>query len=130
MIDYLLIFFGAGLGGLLRHWVANSTHLLLGRDFPYGTLAVNISGCFLMGLIFTLLIDRFDEAGLQLRSFLLIGLLGGYTTFSAFSIETLHLIRNGAVYSALLNIIISVTLCMTAVWLGVIAATDRVPSIG
>lgn len=118
MIDTVLIFIGAGLGGVLRYWISKGTYFLLGRQFPYGTLVVNISGCFLMGLLFVLIIDRFIGAGPQLRSFLLIGLLGGYTTFSSFSIETMSLFENGAWVSAFLNILLSVILCMTATWLG------------
>ncbi|MCX7115558.1 MAG: fluoride efflux transporter CrcB [Gammaproteobacteria bacterium] len=115
-----LIFLGAGCGGVTRYWMSNATHWLLGRQFPYGTLMVNISGSFLMGLLFTLILDRFDGIGPQLRSLLLIGFLGGYTTFSSFSMETLNLIESGAGFSAFLNIVLSVTLCILAAWLGVL----------
>ena len=115
-----LIFVGAGLGGVLRFWVSNISYLLLGRQFPYGTLIVNISGCFLMGLLFVILLERFDNIGPQLRSFILIGILGGYTTFSSFSIETLNLFENGASLSAILNIFLNVILCIAVTWLGVI----------
>lgn len=119
-MDSLLIFFGAGLGGLLRYWVANSVYLITGRQFPYGTLVVNVSGCFLMGLLYILILERFDGIGPSLRAFLLIGLLGGYTTFSSFSIETLNLLENGALLGGCLNIILSIVICMLAVWLGVL----------
>lgn len=115
----LLIFFGAGAGGLMRYWISNATYMLLGRQFPYGTLVVNASGCFVMGLLFTLLLDRFDGVGPSLRALLLIGLLGGYTTFSSFSIETLNLFENGDWMGAGLNIVLSVVLCITLTWLGV-----------
>ncbi len=117
-MDTLLIFFGAGLGGLLRYWVASSIYAFTGRQFPYGTLVVNISGCFLMGILYILILERFNGIGPQLRAFLLIGLLGGYTTFSSFSIETLNLLENGALIGGFLNIILSVVLCVLAVWLG------------
>jgi fluoride exporter len=120
VVNALLIFLGAGLGGVLRYWVSNSVYWFLGRYFPYGTLIVNISGCFLMGFIFVLLTERFDGISSQLRSLLLVGLLGGYTTFSSFSIETFNLFENGAWISALLNIFLSVILCVGAAWLGVI----------
>ena len=118
----LLIFFGAGLGGLTRYGVANGIYSLVGRQFPYGTLFVNASGSFLMGLLFTVILDRFDGLGPQLRALLLIGFLGGYTTFSSFSLETLNLIESGAWFGALINILLSVTLCIALTWLGVLGA--------
>jgi CrcB protein len=120
MLNLLLIFLGAGIGGVMRYLVANITYNFFGREFPIGTLVVNISGCFLMGLLFVLLLERFNGLGPQLRALLLIGLLGGYTTFSSFSIETLHLFESGATLSALLNILLSIILCLAATWLGVI----------
>lgn len=119
-MNMALVFLGAGLGGVCRYWLANATYLMLGRSFPYGTLAVNVSGCFLMGLLFAILSQRFDSIAPQLRLFLLIGLLGGYTTFSTFSIETLNLFENGYWVSAGLNVVLSVVGCMFAVWIGVI----------
>ena len=120
MLNTLLIFLGAGAGGVSRFWVSNLSYWLLGRQFPYGTLIVNVSGCFLMGIFFVLLLERVDGIGPQLRSLLLIGFLGGYTTFSSFSIETLNLFESGASLSAVLNILLSVMLCLSATWLGVI----------
>jgi CrcB protein len=122
LTNSLLIFFGAGLGGVLRYWISNGIHLLLGRQFPYGTLIVNVSGCFLMGLLFVLTLERFDDTGSQLRALLLIGVLGGYTTFSSFSIETIHLFESGNWTSAVMNILLSTVVCITAAWLGVIGA--------
>ncbi|OGT44664.1 MAG: camphor resistance protein CrcB [Gammaproteobacteria bacterium RIFCSPHIGHO2_12_FULL_38_11] len=120
MLNTFLIFIGAGSGGVFRFWVSNIAYWLLGRQFPYGTLIVNVSGCFLMGLLFVLLLERFDGVGPQLRSLLLIGFLGGYTTFSSFSIETLNLFESGASLSGVLNILLSVILCIAATWFGVI----------
>lgn len=119
MTDSILIFLGAGLGGVLRYWVANVVYLLLGRQFPYGTFIVNVSGCFLMGLLFILTAERFAHFGAPLRALLLIGVLGGYTTFSTFSIETINLIENGQWLSASLNILLSIVFCLGATWLGV-----------
>lgn len=124
MMNTLLIFFGAGLGGVVRYWVSNSVHLLLGRHFPYGTLVVNVSGCFLMGFLFIILLERFNGMGSQFRSFLLIGFLGGYTTFSAFSIETLNLLEKDALIGAMINILLSVILCLLAAWLGMIGGKN------
>lgn len=120
MLDMILIFVGAGCGGVFRYWISNLSYLIFGRQFPYGTLVVNVSGCFLMGLLFVLLLERFDGAASQIRSLLLIGLLGGYTTFSSFSIETLNLFENGAPFAGVANILLSVVLCLGATWLGVI----------
>lgn len=120
MLNTLLIFLGAGFGGVSRYWISNITYGFLGRQFPYGTLIVNVSGCFLMGLLFVLILERFDGVGPQLRSLLLIGFLGGYTTFSSFSIETLNLFENGAPLAGVANILLSITLCLAATWLGVI----------
>jgi CrcB protein len=120
--NILLIFFGAGLGGVLRYWLSSGVHAIVGKEFPYGTLFVNVTGSLFMGILFVLIMDRFDGHGPQLRSLLLIGLLGGYTTFSSFSIETLHLIENGQWSSALMNVLLSTLLCIAAAWLGVIGA--------
>lgn len=120
MLNTLLIFLGAGTGGVCRYWISNIIYSILGRQFPYGTLVVNVSGCFLMGILFVLLLERFDGVGPQLRSFLLIGFLGGYTTFSSFSIETLNLLESGDTLNGLLNILLSVILCITATWAGVL----------
>lgn len=121
-MNSLFIFMGAGIGGILRYWVTNSVHLLFGRQFPYGTLVVNVSGCFLMGLLYVLTVERLDSTNSQLRALLLIGLLGGYTTFSSFSIETLHLFEQGNWPGALLNILLSTVICIMATWVGMIGA--------
>ena len=122
MLNTLLIFLGAGIGGVLRYWVSNCVYWLAGKEFPYGTLVVNVSGCLLMGFLFVFIMDRFSGLSTELRSLILIGLLGGYTTFSSFSIETFNLIESGAWLSAGLNIFLSVILCLLATWIGVIGA--------
>lgn len=117
-MNTLLIFIGAGLGGVSRYGVSNGIYALLGRYFPYGTLFVNVSGCFLMGLMAALVVERLHDFEPQLRSLMLIGFLGGYTTFSSFSIETIGLLEHGAWLGALLNIVLSITLCIAATGLG------------
>jgi CrcB protein len=121
LINELLIFLGAGIGGVFRYWVSNATYFFLDRQFPYGTLIVNVSGSFLMGFLFILIHQKFGNLNIQLRALLLIGLLGGYTTFSSFSIETFTLLENGQYLSAMINILSSIILCLLAAWIGVIA---------
>jgi len=119
-MNALLIFIGAGIGGVTRYWISNLTYHFLNRGFPYGTLFVNVTGCFLMGLLYPILLERVSGFDVQLRAFLLIGLLGGYTTFSSFSIETLNLFENGNWSEVISNILLSVMLCLGATWLGLI----------
>jgi CrcB protein len=121
MRQVLAIAAGGALGSLLRYWVSSGTHAVLGRGFPYGTLTVNVLGSLLMGFLYIWLLDRV-AAGPVLRAFLLIGVLGGFTTFSSFSIESLNLIEAGQVMKALANILLSVTVCITAAGLGVLIA--------
>lgn len=119
MFNLLFIFIGAGLGGVLRYWITSASYAVLGREFPYGTLIVNISGCFFMGLVFILLMERVHSMAPALRALLLIGFLGGFTTFSSFSIETLNLFENGELLAAFTNICLSIILCLSATWIGV-----------
>lgn len=121
MMHTLIIFMGAGLGGVLRYAVSNAAYFLFGRAFPFGTLVVNATGSFLMGLLFVLIIERANTLSPTLRSFILIGLLGGYTTFASFSIETINLLENGDVHYAMIYILLSVFLCLALVWLGILA---------
>ncbi len=103
----------------MRFWVSTGVYAWLGRDFPYGTLAVNVVGSLLMGVLSVLLIERLS-LGPEWRAVILIGFLGAFTTFSTFSIETLSLIESGAYLKAVLNTLLSVVLCIAAAWGGVI----------
>ena len=111
-MNLLFIFFGAGLGGVARYLLSNGLYALFGRQFPWGTLAVNARGSFLMGILFILLLDRYTLYAPQLRLFLLVGFLGGYTTFSSFSIETWNLIESGAWLAGGMNIALNMVLCI------------------
>lgn len=115
-----LIFIGAGFGGVLRYGVSTGIYNLFNKNYPYGTLVVNVSGSFLMGFLFVLLLERFQSIAPQLRALLLIGFLGGYTTFSSFSIETINLMENANWFPAIVNILLSTILCLMAAWTGVI----------
>ena len=119
MIQALAIAFGGAVGSLLRYWLSNSVYSLLGRSFPYGTLAVNVLGCLLMGFLFIVFLERLSVDGVW-RAGILIGVLGGFTTFSSFSIETFNLIEAGELVKAGLNMALSLVLCVTATWVGAI----------
>lgn len=115
----LAIAAGGAAGSLLRFWMSNWVHSFAERSFPYGTLVVNVLGCLLMGFLFVLFIDRLSDNPV-LRAGILIGVLGGFTTFSSFSIETFNLIEQGAWIKAVANMSGSLVLCVGATWIGVI----------
>jgi len=118
VINVLAVAAGGAVGAVMRFGFASSVNNWLGRGFPYGTLAVNVLGSLIMGLLYVLMLERLS-VGPEWRAALQIGLLGAFTTFSSFSIETLMLIENGEVFRAVLNIVLSVSICLVAVWLGV-----------
>ena len=120
MMQTLAIAGGGAIGALLRFWMSTGIYNLLGRGFPYGTLVVNVAGSLLMGFLYILLIEKLS-LGPVWRAALLIGLLGAFTTFSTFSIETLNLMEAGELLKAFLNILLSVVLCLLAAWIGVLA---------
>lgn len=121
MIRVLAIAVGGAVGSVLRYWLSNGVHMVMGRGFPYGTLCVNVLGSLLMGFLFVLFVDRLSNDAV-LRAAVLIGALGGFTTFSTFSIETWNLIEEGALLRAGLNAGLSLALCISAVWIGVLLA--------
>ena len=120
MTNLLCIAGGGALGALLRFWASNGVHALVGRSFPWGTLAVNVSGSFAMGMVFVFMLERMD-VGAEWRAAIMTGLLGAFTTFSTFSMETLNLVEAGDPGRALANVVMSVVLCLAACWLGVVA---------
>lgn len=120
MNNLLAIAIGGSLGAVMRYLTSTSVYRLFGQDFPYGTLTVNIVGSLLMGFISILLLERFMLADYW-RAIIIIGFLGAFTTFSTFSMETFNLIESGEIAKAFINMFISVILCLTATWVGVLA---------
>lgn len=118
MQQLLAIAGGGAIGAIFRFGMSNGIYRLLGREFPYGTMLVNLLGSLLMGFFFVVLVERMAVSA-EWRSGVLVGLLGAFTTFSTFSFETLALFDAGAPFKALVNILASVVLCITATWLGV-----------
>ncbi len=119
-MNYLLVGVGGFVGAVLRYFVVR---LLTGHadSFPYATLTVNVMGSFMLGLFSTWILHK-TQLEVELRLFIQIGLLGSFTTFSAFSIDTLNLALSGHWSRALVNVGLNVALCLSAVWLGVVAA--------
>ena len=115
----LWVALGGALGSVARYAISGIAVRWLGATFPYGTLFVNVTGSFTIGLLAALVAaDGRPSLGADARAFLLVGVLGGFTTFSSFSLETLNLARSGALAPAMLNVAGSVVLCLTAVSLG------------
>jgi len=110
---------GGAVGAVARYGVATGVYHVLGRDFPYGTLVVNVLGSLIMGFLYVWFVER-SAVGPEWRAMILIGLLGSFTTFSTFSIETLSLVEDHAYAKAFLNIGLSVILCLAAVSSGVV----------
>lgn len=114
----LFIACGGALGAVMRYGASLGVYSLLGRGFPYGTMFVNVTGSLLMGLLSIMMLERFN-IGPEWRAAILVGLLGSFTTFSTFSIETLNLMEQGDMTRAFANIALSVIVCLAAVWIGI-----------
>ena len=119
MISYLVVAIGGALGSMARFWASGAIAQRFGETFPLGTLVVNITGSFVLGFFAAITgPDGRVLAAPTLRQFFMIGLCGGYTTFSSFSLQTLALAREGEWFFAGLNAIASLILCLVGVWLG------------
>jgi fluoride exporter len=115
---YLVVFAGAGIGGFARYVAGAWIMAKYGGRFPLGTMLINITGSFLIGVLMTLLTERLLNPHPYWRLFLVVGILGGYTTFSSFEYETFQALRDGARWMALLYVAGSVLLGYLGVWLG------------
>jgi CrcB protein len=114
---YFAVGIGGFVGSILRFWLVTYIGQRMGTRFPYGTFLVNISGCFLIGLVMTILTER-TQLSPTYRYLIPIGFIGGYTTFSAFEYETLRALQDGQFTIGLLNIVLSVLVGFLMVWTG------------
>ncbi len=113
---YLWVAIGSALGGMARYWLTIAAASLTGPDFPWGTLLINVSGSFVIGLF---------AASVEARAFVMAGVCGGFTTFSAFSLQTFTLARDGRWLAAAAYAGASVVLCVAGVLLGYVIAGVR-----
>jgi len=121
MDRYLLVLLGGAVGSLARYVTGTAVMSRFSGRFPLGTLIVNVSGCFLIGVLMTLLTEK-PAPHPNWRLFLVVGFLGGFTTFSSFAYETFTAAREGRMWVGLVNVLASVALGYLAVWLGAISA--------
>ena len=119
MISYLWVSLGGAIGSAGRFWISGFVAERIGHSFPYGTLTVNVTGSFLVGLLAGLSVPEGRWLlSPSARQFLMVGVCGGYTTFSSFSLQTLALAQDGQWLRAGANSVASFALCLIAVWLG------------
>jgi CrcB protein len=123
IVRYFWVLLGGALGTGARYWCSGVVARAFGETFPWGTLLVNVSGSLIIGVFATLTgPDGRMFVGTNARQFVMIGLCGGYTTFSSFSLQTLNLMQDGEWVGAGANIVLSVVLCLLAVWVGHVIA--------
>jgi fluoride exporter len=123
MLSCLWIALGGALGTTARYWLSGVVARSIGETFPWGTLVINVTGSFVIGFFGALTgPDGRVFVGSTARQFVMIGMCGGYTTFSSFSLQTLNLMNDGEWLRAGANVGLSVLLCMFAVWVGVVLA--------
>ena len=121
---YLMVMVGGATGSLLRYILGTAIMSRTGGRFPFGTVVINITGSFLVGFLMTMFTERLSPHP-NWRLLLVVGFLGGYTTFSAFEWETLRLVKDGGQWLGLLNVTGSVVVGYLAVWLGAALAAKR-----
>ena len=117
MIRYWMVVIGGGTGALVRYVAASQIMTRFGGKFPLGTLVINVTGSFLIGFLMTMLTERF-KLDPNWRLLLVVGFLGGYTTFSSFEWETYTAVTEGGLWTGMVNVVSSIMLGYLAVWLG------------
>ncbi len=125
MNTYLMVALGGAIGTVTRYWLGGVVARAVGETFPWGTLVINVTGSFVIGF-FAILTgpDGRVFVGSTGRQFVMVGLCGGYTTFSAFSLQTLNLLNDGEFAYAFAYMASSVALCLLAVWAGAVLAAS------
>ena len=117
MKQAIIVFVGGGLGATARYWLSGAVYRFMSSQFPYGTITVNVLGCLLIGFLMSFFAERF-VINPNLRLFLTLGFLGGFTTFSTFSYETIQLFRDSENFSASAYVFFTMLLCLAATWIG------------
>jgi fluoride exporter len=126
MLNYFMVAIGGAVGSVARFWISTVMAERFTETFPLGTVVVNVSGSFLIGVLAA--VAKTGGISNSTRLFLMVGVCGGYTTFSSFSLQNLELLQNGNYYYAGLNTGLSLVLCMFAVWLGYLVGMAFVPA--
>jgi len=119
VLKFVVVFVGGGIGAAMRYWMDGAVQRWTGSGLPYGTFVVNSLGCLIIGVLMTTLEERF-LGNPALRIFLTIGFLGGFTTFSTFSYETVEMIRGAEYFYAAVNVSLTVISCLAATYVGTI----------
>ena len=119
MKQAFFVFFGGGIGATSRYWLQGAVYRIVGTQFPYGTLLVNVLGCLAIGILMTVFEERFLISP-SLRLFLTIGILGGFTTYSSFSYETIVMLQEGNYFAGSANMVYTTLSCLGATWVGTI----------
>lgn len=124
MTSYLWVAIGGAIGSVARYWASTLAVAAFGASFPWGTLIVNVAGSFIIGVAGAMAAPetRWSVSD-DVRAFVMVGVCGGFTTFSSFSLQTYALILEGAMFRAVANTLLSVALCLLAVWAGYAAAS-------
>ena len=123
MFDWAWVAIGGAVGSVMRYGTTIAVQRLTRSGFPFATLTTNVAGSFIIGWLAYLILER-DFMSIQARLIVIVGILGGYTTFSTFSLETLRLIQEGNWHTAAANIVISVAAGLLAAWAGFTAASS------
>ncbi len=118
MLEVILVTIGGGIGSASRYLVSTWAAARFGADFPYGPLIVNVVGCFIIGAFMTVTTERLIVSPYW-RLFVTVGIVGGFTTFSSFSYETLHLLQEADALRAFYNVSLNVLVGFSATWLGI-----------